>query len=171
MLDLDSPLWASIPASCGMSNDLTVELLRQVRAGDDSAYAELYHQVCHQFSVGAVAYLVVPHLVDIACNRPLNRRVWPLTIVGTVAAARSTYSRSAAVLREEWSDEYLKANDVALRLTAEALAQKCWVPAESRELLAALAALHGHNHLAMHLFLSGTELSCPECGEYIKFSD
>jgi hypothetical protein len=111
MLDLDSPLWATIPASSGMTSALAVKLLRQVQAGDDSAYAELYHQVCHQFSVGAVAYVVVPHLVEIARAIEVKRRVWPLSIVGTVAAARATNPRHTPPMPVEWRAEYLGANE------------------------------------------------------------
>jgi hypothetical protein len=173
MLDLDSPVWASVPASCDMTSVLTVELLRQVWTGDDTAYAELYNQVCHQFTVGAIAYLAVPHLVEVARERPLKRRIWPLSIVGTVAAARVAYSQSAADLREEWRTEYEAANDAATKLAAEALNHTGWEASESQELLATLAALHGHSNLAIHLFMSGgdTRLSCPACGEYIEFGE
>jgi hypothetical protein len=173
MLDLDSPIWAKIPASSGMSSALTVKLLRQVRLHDDSSYPELYHQVCHQFTVGAVAYVAIPHLVDIARSVEVKRRVWPLSIVGTVAAARATQPRSAPPILDEWRAEYFAANDEAMRLTAEALRFGGWEPSESQELLATLAALHGHTNLAMHLFLQGgvTELSCPLCGEYIDYTE
>jgi hypothetical protein len=173
MLDLDSPRWAEIPASCGVNSALTVKLLRQVRAGDDSAYGELYHQVCHQFTVGVVAYVAVPHLVEIAGNADLKRRVWPLSIVGTVQAARLAYSRSAPPLEEAWRGEYLAANEEARRLTADALKAVDWDPSDSQELIATLAALHGHIHLALHLFLQGgvNELSCPVCGESIEFGE
>jgi hypothetical protein len=82
MLELDSPLWADIPASSGMNSVLAVKLLRQAHAGDDSVYPELYHQLCHQFTVGEAAYVAVPHLVAIARCIDVRRRVWPLSIVG-----------------------------------------------------------------------------------------
>jgi hypothetical protein len=173
MLSLDSPRWADIPASGGMNSALTVRLLRQARAGDDSGYPELYHQVCHQFTVGEAAYVAVPHLVDIARGMEVKRRVWPLSIVGTVAAARAAYPKSAPPIPGEWRSEYLTANQEALQLTADALSRGGWLPSDSQELLATLAALHGHSNLAMHLFLQGgvTQLSCPMCGEYIEFEE
>jgi hypothetical protein len=173
MLDLDSPRWKEIPASCGMSSALTVKLLRQVREGNDTAYDELYHQVCHQFSVGAVAYVAVPHLVEIARTSALGRRVRPLSIVGTVQAARLAYPHDAPPLREEWTAEYLAANEEARRLTADALREDIWEPSDVQELLATLAALHGQVNLAMLLFLQGgvTELSCPMCGESIEYDE
>src|SRR5262245_43094989 len=173
MLDLDSPLWADIPASGGMNSAGAVRLLRQARAGDGSGYPELYHQLCHQFTVGEVAYVAVPHLVDIARGANVRRRVWPLRIVGTVEAARNSHQDSAPPLREQWRAEYLAANAEALALTADALGRGGWPPSDSQELLATLAALHGHTNLAMHLFLQGgvTKLSCPMCGEYIEFGE
>ena len=171
MIDLDSPLWDSIPASCGSTGTLAAKLLRRVRDGDDSAYDELYHQICHQFSVGAVAYIAVPHLVRIARDAAPGRRVRPLSIVGTVVAARNAYPKGAAPLRDEWRPEYFAANQEALGLAAELLRQLGPEPPEAQEILATIAALHGLADLAMHLFLQGgvTELSCPECGEPIKF--
>jgi hypothetical protein len=171
MLDLDSPHWADIPASSGMNSALALKLLRQARAGDDSGYPELYHQLCHQFTVGEAAYVAVPHLVDIALGIDVRRRVWPLSIVGTVEAARNSHPESAPPIREEWRAEYLAANAEALKLTANALERDGWQPSDSQELVATLAALHGHTNLAMHLFLQGgvTKLSCPMCGESIEF--
>ncbi|MDB5339462.1 MAG: hypothetical protein JWN70_5081 [Planctomycetaceae bacterium] len=156
-----------------MNSALTVKLLRQAGAGDDSVYPELYHQVCHQFTVGAVAYLAVPHLVDIVHGIDVRRWVWPLTIVGTVAAARATYPQSDLQIPEALRAEYLAANLDAMRLTAEALGHSSWQPSDSQELLATLAALHGHTNLAMLLFLHGgvTKLSCPMCGEYIEYME
>src|SRR5262245_14341288 len=173
MLDLDSPLWADIPASSGMNSALAVRLLRQARAGDDSGYPELYHQLCHQFTVGEVAYVATPHLVDIAQRIDVSRRVWPLSIVGTVEAARNSHQKSAPPIRKQWREEYLAANTEALKVTADALGRIGWSPSDSQELLATLAALQGHTNLAMHLFLQGgvTKLSCPMCGEYIEFGE
>ena len=38
-------------------------------------------------------------------------------------------------------------------------------------LIGTLAALHGSSNLAMHLLTSGSDLSCPACGEYIEFGE
>jgi hypothetical protein len=173
MLDLESPLWAEIPASSGMNSALAVTLLREARAGDDSGYPELYHQLCHQFTVGEVAYVAVPHLVDIARGLEVRRRVWPLSIVGTVEAARNSDTKYSPPIRDQWRAEYLAANAEALRLAANALELTGWQPSDSQELLATVAALQGHTNLAMHLFLQGgvTKLSCPMCGEYIEYGE
>lgn len=173
MLDLDSPRWGDIPSSPGGTGLLAAQLLRQIRGGDDSACGELFEQVCHQFSVGAVAYVVVPHLVEIASTRPPGDRVRPLAIVGSVAAARLADPRNSAPLPSEWSAEYEAANEAARDLTVDALRRPGWDPSDSQELIATLAALHGHANLAMHIFLQGgaTDLSCPECGEYITFGE
>src|SRR5690349_17260390 len=133
MLDLDSPAWNGIPASPGGTGSLTARLLRQARDGDEEAYGELYHQVCHQFTVGAVAYVAVPHLVQIARDADPHHRTQPLSIVGTVAAALAAHPTSAAPLREEWRAEYLTANSDALRLAAESLQQVGLEPADAQE--------------------------------------
>jgi hypothetical protein len=171
MLALDSPTWATIPSSPGGTGLIAAQLLRQIRGGDDSGYGELFEQVCHQFSVGAVAYLVVPHLVEIARSRQPLERVRPLAIVGSVAAARLADPRNAAPMPPEWAVEYEAANAEARELAADALGRPGWRPSDSQELVATAAALHGHADLAMHLFLQGgaTDLSCPSCGEYITF--
>lgn len=167
MLDLDSPLWANIPASCSMSGGRTPKLIRQIRAGDDRAYDELTQELCHQLTVGEVAYVAVPHLVDIARKEEVRRRVLPLSLIGAVEAARKAH-QDAPPIRNDWETEYFAANAQARILTAEALALSGWRKQDSHLLLAASAALHGHTELAMFLFLDGgaDKLSCPVCGEY-----
>lgn len=173
MIDLDSPEWNSIASSASGTGALVVRLLREATAGDDNAYPELYHQLCHQFTVAAAAYLAAPHLVRIACEASPQRRVWPLSIVGAIVAARATYPASAAPLREEWRDEHIASTREALRLSAELLQHPGLLPSETQELIATVSALHGLTDLAMHLFLQGgvTELSCPVCGEVIQFAE
>jgi hypothetical protein len=173
MLDLNSPLWRTIPASGGGTGVLAAELLRRIRGGDDEPFAELYHQVCHQLTVGPVAYVVVPHLVEIARTAKGSRLAWALSTVGTVVATRQAQPRRSPPLPDEWKAEYLSAVEEARQLTATALCQRDWELSDSQQLLATLAALHGHADLATHLFLAGgvTELSCPVCGEPITFSE
>src|SRR5262249_22690110 len=152
---------------------LAVKLLRQIRKGDTSEYGELYNQVCHQFTVDQLEYVVVPHLVDIAKQSSRRERVEPLSIVGTVAAARMTYASSAAALTADVQEEYLRANEEAMALTADALSHGPWEPNECLQLIATLAALHGRANLAIFLVGQGDadKLSCPECGEYIEFRE
>jgi hypothetical protein len=129
--------------------------------------------VCHQFTFGAVAYVAVPHLVDIARSSSLALRVEPLRIIGAVEASRFANGPGIPPLLEIWRAEYLAANEEARKLTADALGYQIWTPTDSQELLATLAALHGHGNLALHLFLHGgnTDLSCPSCGELIEFRE
>ena len=173
MIDLQSPEWHSILANPGGTGALTAQLLRQVIEGDLNAYDELYHQVCHQFTVGVVAYAAVPHLVQIARHADPQHRIRALSIVGTVAAALGAYPRSAALLPEQWRVEYLAANAEALVLAAESLRQSGLDMSDAQELIATVAALHGHTDLAMLLFLQGgsPEFSCPECGEPITWKE
>jgi len=172
MLSLDSPAWDTIPSSPGGTGTLTAQLLRSIRNGDDSAYDELYHQICHQLSVGAVAYVAVPHLVEISRSAPRRQQVRPLSIVGTVSAALLAFPESAAPLRDEWRVEFMAANQDALRLAAEALQSSgALEPADAQQLLATVAAFQGLKDLAVYLFMQADdiELSCPACGEAIQY--
>ncbi len=173
MLDLNSPRWKQLKASPGGDGELAVALLRKVLNGDHSAYDELYQQVCHQFSVGEVAYAVVPHLVDMAFSAPSELKISALNIVGAVAASRIAYRNSSARIPEDLEPEYIQANCKALEITAEALKKGRWKAQQSLELIATLTALHEHADLALHLFLSGdsSEMHCPNCGEYIQFRE
>lgn len=161
-----------LKASCGGKGELTVELLKQAKGGDLAAYDELNHQLCHQFSVGEVAYAAVPHLVELARIAEADVKVKPLAIVGAIAASRLVHKKTAPPLTDEWRDDYEKANEAALWLTAVALRERSSDPAESYELIATLAALQGHGDLAMFLFLGPhDDLSCPECGESITWTE
>ncbi len=171
MLDLASPRWSQLKASPGGNGQLAATSLSRIRGGDDSAYAELQHQACHQYTLGEVAYAVVPHLVDIASNSDIRQRVWPLSVVGAVAAARLIAPTTSPPIPPDLCDAFAAANDSARALTAEALCEVGWEIEESFQLLGAMAAFQGHGHLAMHLFSSGVELSCPVCGEYMKFQE
>jgi hypothetical protein len=170
MLALDSSEWNKIKASPGGTGKLTAELLEKARGGDASTYAELGEQLCHQLSVGPVAYVAVPHLAEIARQARLEERVAPLRIVGSVAAARLIQPDAPAV-PAEWREEFLAACKLARALVAEALQDDKWSPSDAQDLLATLAALHGLGNLATMLFLQGgnTELSCPSCGDAISF--
>ncbi|MEM9556456.1 MAG: hypothetical protein AAGC60_19520 [Acidobacteriota bacterium] len=173
MLALDSPEWSLINASSGGTGRLAASLLRRVKAGDISAFDELQHQLCHQFTVGAVAYLAMPHLIEIARSSDGGFRVRALVMIGTIVAARAAHPTSAAPLAEAWRHDYEEALADAMALVAGALRGPGLKPEESQELIAAAAALHRHTNLAMHLFLHGgsTDLSCPECGELIEFGE
>jgi hypothetical protein len=171
MLPLNSSRWDELAASSGGSGRMAADLIGQVRAGDQSAYAELSEQLCHQFSVGEVAYAAVPHLVDLAASLGPYERLNPLRIVGAVVAARATYARSAPPIAPDLLDPYTAALSTCFDLTLASL-RESWSPGELLELIAVLASLKGANELAMHIFGCGgsADLSCPQCGEYIKFT-
>ena len=170
MLALDSPRWATIQASGGGTGALTASLLRQASTGDEEAFGELYNQVCHQNTVGQVAYFAVPHLVQIAGEAKPQLRALMLSIVGSVVASRKCYPRSAAPLPAEAEPEFVQAIARARDLAARCLAEHEWSRDFSFDLIATLAALHDHADL--NLFLqNGPDLSCPACGEPIVFRE
>jgi len=160
----------TLVASSGGNGNLAVELIRQLHSGDESVYPELYHQACHQFTVGEVAYAVVPHLIDIAKKAPVAQQLWPLCIAGTVAASRMAYAASSATIPHDLQDDYNVANEGALLLVTGTLSHTIWEEGQSLELTATLAAFHGHYNVAILLYLSGgSDLSCPDCGEIIEY--
>jgi len=130
---------------------------------------EMHNQVCHQHTVGEVAYVDVPQLVGIArATNDLERRALLLDTVGDIVASRKCYPHGAAKLRDEWKTDYVRSCEEARTLTAESLQQADLDPDTSFQLLGTLAALHGHADLA--LLLGGSrDLECAECGEPIVF--
>lgn len=171
-MSLDSSAWDAIPSSPTTTGMLTAKLLRDIRDGDVSAYDEFHHQVVHQFSVGAVAYVAAPHLIKIALSGERAQSIPALNIVGTVAAGLLAYPQSAAPMRDEWRAEYSEANSQALRLAADLLGGEDALSAsDTQQLLATVAALRGQKDLAMHLFsqIGSPQLECPACGEAIEY--
>jgi len=172
MLPLDSERWAELKASSGNSGALAARLLREIRDGTAANWVELYHQACHQFSVGEVAYAVVPHVLDIAESLPMRDRREPLVIAGTVAACIANRPKRVPPISEDLRRHYQATASTALELALEALRDRSWRPGEVIDLLAVVAALQGRHNLAIHLFLHGgsdDELECPECGEFIRY--
>jgi hypothetical protein len=170
MIDLESTEWKAAKASPGGNGALTADLLRQFREGDDSAFGELYQQVCHQGTVGEVAYLAVPHMVVIARNSPPHRRALLLGIVGSIVASMNCYPRSAAPLPDWLRAEFLASCEEARILAGESLREGGLAADDSFQLIGALAAFHGHHELSL-LMDSGRQMSCPSCGERIEFGE
>ena len=172
MLALESDRWSQLNASSGIGNgNFAAELLRQIRAGQTEPYDELGHQICHQMSVGEVAYAVVPHLVDLATNAAPANRLKPLSLVGYVIASRACLLSQAPEIPEGLLADYEAAVTHALPLALESLRKTSWSPYDANHLIATVSALHGRADVAMQLFLSSPDLTCPECGEYIRFTE
>lgn len=174
MLALDSPRWATLKASPGGSGALAAQLIRAIRSGVVSELGELYHQCCHQLTVGEVAYAAVPHLVDNALGLPVHERVEPLGIVGTVKACCVAFPSETPEIPTDLRADYEAAAAPALRMATAALVEPGWRRGQVVELLGVVAAFQGHCDLAIHLFLHGgsdDDLHCPECGEYIRWRE
>jgi hypothetical protein len=174
MLALDSPRWTTLKSSTGLTGELAARLLRDIREGADSGWAELYHQCCHQLDAGEVAYAVVPHAVAIAGRVPMRDQLWPLTIAGSVAACRAAFPGRTPPVPDDLRPAYEESARPALLLATEALRALWWRPGEVVQLLGVVAAFQGRCDLAIHLFLHGgsdSDLHCPECGEYIRWRE
>jgi hypothetical protein len=175
MLPLQSSRWAQLESSVGGDGTLAAELLTSAKAGDISALAELQHQACHQFSVGEVAYAIVPHLVELASafESESEARVQALTIIGCVAAGAAAFASEASSPPSDLHEEYYEALRSALPLALAALESETLSPGQVTNLLGVVAVLKRRVNLALHLLLHGGsdgELSCPECGEYIAWT-
>lgn len=174
MLSFDSPRWATLNASPGGSGALAARLLQAIRAGAVGELGELYHQCCHQLTVGEVAYAAVPHVIDIARGLLPRGRVLPLVIAGTVAACRTAFPSQAPPIPDDLRADYEASAGPALQMATAALAEPGWRRGEVVELLGVVAAFQGHCDLAIHLFLHGRsddDLHCPECGEYLRWRE
>jgi hypothetical protein len=161
-------------SSPGFSGELARQLLREIRDGTGANWAELYHQACHQFTVGEVAYAIVPQVVEIAGRLPTRERLWPLGIAGTVAACCAAFPSQTPPIPADLRADYEAAARPALRMATAALSEPGWRRGEVIELLAVVAAFQGDCDLAIHLFLHGgsnDDLHCPECGEYIRWRE
>jgi len=167
MLPLDSPRWAELTGSASRNGESAARRLRDGPAAD---FVELYHQACHQLSVGEVAYAIVPHVIQLARTMPLDERMWPLITAGTVAACRIAYPDRTPTIPTDLRADYEEATAEALQLAAEAIGQPGQTPEQSLQLLGAIAGLLGHGELAIQLLMSppGDELACPACGERLS---
>ncbi|MEJ2578167.1 MAG: hypothetical protein P8Z68_03615 [Kineosporiaceae bacterium] len=173
MLPLDSPRWTQLEAGPGGDGSEAVALLASVRDDDPSALPELLHQACHQFTVGEVAYAVMPHVVALAAGLGLEPRIEALTIAGHVAAAAGVDPENTPLVPEDLAADYQACTAPVLELACRTLQAESLAPGQVTDLLGVLAAMTGRHNLAMHLLLHGgsdDELSCPECGEYIAWS-
>ena len=169
MLDLSSAEWSHLRASAGGDGRLTAHLLTKLAGGDTDEWAELHHQVCHQNTVGEVAYVAAPHMVEIARGASPYIRAQLLSTLGAIEASRKTWPEHAPTIRAEWQVEYERACENARALAADGLRHR-GEQVETFLLLGALAGLHGHADLAMLLQL-GPDLSCPVCGDPIEFRE
>ncbi len=166
MLDLTSPLWAGVQASAGGNGLLTAALLRQLRAGDAGAWAELHHQVCHQDTVGETAYVAAPHMVAIAQTAAARLRSLLLGTLASVVSSMELRPGDAPAVRGEWKAEFERACADACRLAAESLHTRPLDRDDSLQFIRVLAAMHGHSNLAT-LLDQGPDVPCPHCGAYL----
>lgn len=135
---------AEIWASPGGDGELALRLLEQAQGGDAAAFDELMHQVCHQMTVGEVAYAVVPHLVELARHPALSDRVRALTIVGWVVA--SAQLSRAPTVPADLEPAYRQSQQPALVLTLRALEDSSLDRTVVLDLLGVAAALKGNPH-------------------------
>ena len=164
MLCIDNERWDSLQGSCGLK--LGHQMLKDVLAGQYEQLAELGHQICHQGTVGEIAYAVVPHLAEFARDMlPKEEGLYAINLVGYVQQSRLHYPHSAAVIPADLRDNYFKANQLTTGLIAEMLSSyehdKIWF----LKLLSSLSALKGFSDVSTLLDALDESVSCPSCGE------
>ena len=171
-LPLDSERWDTLDSSVGGNGRFTAQLLTSVVNGEFSGLDELSHQICHQLSVGSVAYAAVPHLVIIASNIPTSVRIQVLAIIGLVVASQHVFSTDASVIPEDLQENFGRAIPQTLSLALRTIENDTIGHGEITTLLGVVASIKRQHNLALHLLLHGGsdhELSCPQCGEYISW--
>lgn len=172
MNELHPTDWAALRTNGGTSGIVVHELLRELESGDFRSLDELREQVCHQLSAESASYPAVIRLVALArASDSPARQAELLAIVASVEVARTLDPSGTEGLPEEVLERYRVATREAGSLASELIGRVSPGGPESYRLLTTLAALHGHPNVAAHLLLStdSDHLSCPECGEYIRF--
>ena len=165
MLSLQSDRWITLTSSVSGNGQLALGYLQAYLGGDTSSLDELSAQCCHQFSLGNVAFAVVPHLVHGGQNVGLDQ----LYVIGNI---RASELRSGVSPPIDLVDDYRGALDTSLLMALEILKTNEMRPGDVKRILAFVSAVKGDYNLSIHLLLNGGsdhELSCPHCGEYIKW--
>jgi hypothetical protein len=172
MLDYDDQRWETLQASPGGTGELAARLLSQIRDGKgvDAAYAELYEQICHQGTVGEVAYAVVPHLIDIAKQSRPEQQYQPLAQIAAVLTCSVWFPDVCPAVPADLHGDYEEAKLQALRLAASRLQNHELDPVESLHMIQLVAIVHGQSTIAI-LIQRWPDYTCPSCDEVIDFGD
>jgi hypothetical protein len=172
-LPLTSDRWQTLRTTTG-SGTIAAELLSRIQTDPgslDALYGELHEQLCHQLTLVDAAYAAVPHVVNLATAETGQRAA--LRIVGEVAALCSLPKDSdlppPPAIPEDLERPLIEAFTAARRLVGEILRSMRGPAGDARDLIAVMSALQGQPDLAIHLFLAEGQLSCPHCGEGIRW--
>jgi hypothetical protein len=145
--------------------DVLAELLKD--PSDQKRFDDLWPWFCSEGTTWAAAYAVVPYMVALAKRLPPDQRFEYLCVVGLVVAHSCPELGEPFEIKDYLKASYQHALSKALPLVAEALVHRRDVT-ETRYLLAAVAALHGHRKLAEVLQdMDAISGECPKCGELV----
>ena len=164
MIELSSRQWMELRHAYGPATDIP-NLLRHARRArsrgtEEDPWHLLWSALCHQFDVYSGSIAALPHLVDIASERPPAERLDPLSLAGAIETYR--HCPGGPDIPGNLEDTYRAALERAAVLTVEAMEQER--DADAYEgLLAALAAFHGHPRLAAGIDGLEDRMICPEC--------
>lgn len=165
MLRLDDPRWGELQSNYGTGSS-TAQLLSRAIAGDplDGWYDDLFQELLHQYTLSQVAFAAMPHLLEIARQRP-DTRMHLLILIGACYAHAA--DPKAPLIPVDFKKEWHSTAQKALTLICTLLAEDQFSENELRYLLAALAALHGHHQLSVAVEALDTLVECPQCGALI----
>jgi hypothetical protein len=165
VLALDDPKWNDLQSNYGTGSSVA-RLISRAVAGEalDDWYDDLFQELLHQYTLSQSAYAALPHLVEIARQRP-ETRMHLLVLIGACCAHSGDPGLPA--LPAEFKEEWHSAIKEALTLITALLAEGQFTENEMRYLLASLAALHGHLQLSQIIEALDVEIECSQCGALI----
>jgi hypothetical protein len=137
----------------------------QANPGDRERFVHLWPWLCSEGTSYSAAYAAVPYFVTFAEQLPPEQRADYLSIVGLIETHSRPQDGCSFEIKDYLKPSYYQALAVALPLVAEALLLSR-DRTETRYLLAAAAALKGHQKLAEVLQdMDCVCGKCPKCGE------
>jgi hypothetical protein len=146
MLALDDPRWQELASTYG-DGRAVARWLARARAGEplDDWYDPLFQELLHQYTLSEAAYAAIPHLVDIARQRPETAK-YLVVLAGQCYAHAG--EADAPEIPPDLEDGWQAALRAAVPVLLEVLREPGLGEGDVRYLLSSLAALKGYAALA-----------------------
>lgn len=139
----------------------------QENPSDIERFSQLWPYLCSEGTAWPAAYAAVPYIVELAKRLPPELRIEHLYFVGLVVMCTGPEQGESFEIKPYLMESYQRSLVEALPLLAETLVCKHDV-SDTRDLLAAAAALKGHPKLGdVLLKLECISGQCPRCGEIV----
>jgi hypothetical protein len=166
MLSLNDPRWSDLCTRNGGAAWVPKQLAALMERPDDlPTFQDLWPELCSEGTAWSSAYAAVPYLVELAKRVPPNKRLEYLYVVGLVVMCSCPECGESFAIHPYLEGSYQRALVETLPLLGEMLSERHDVT-DTRYLLAAIAALKGHQKLGEVLnHLDCICCECPKCGE------